>query len=120
MAFIILQRILPLNNVLILLQQVDIIITMARLPDHAENDLCAAALRGDLEAMQRCLVNGADLNTCPQNGDSTLYHALSSEKREPIEFLIEKGANMTWYDKYGISIFQHVLLRGKLNQVEIF
>mmetsp|Transcript_25294 Transcript_25294/g.28129 ORF Transcript_25294/g.28129 Transcript_25294/m.28129 type:complete len:157 (+) Transcript_25294:21-491(+) len=67
-------------------------------------DLRNAAINGELEKVQQLVADGADVNSKYRTGaavSSLLHVAASRGRREVIEFLIDKGANIEAVDSDG-------------------
>ena len=53
-----------------------------------------AAKNGNIVAVKQLLADGADVNARDSNGRAPLHHAVKSQKRETVEFLIAHGADV--------------------------
>lgn len=71
------------------------------------NDLIEAAKAGDLEAVQRLIAAGADVNSVDERGWPALAHAVYNAERkrgfaDVVQALVDAGANMEASIGYGV------------------
>ncbi|XP_066506191.1 glutaminase liver isoform, mitochondrial isoform X2 [Hoplias malabaricus] len=69
-----------------------------------------AAYRGDLQALRRYFLSGADVNAVDYDGRSALHVAASEGRLEVIKFLVENTrANCTLKDRWGNTALQEAM-----------
>ena len=76
--------------------------------ENINTDLLKAAKNGDMEKVQLCLQQGADINITNENGWSPLFHAVHYNQKEVVRFLLENGADTNLEDHLGRKPFQLV------------
>lgn len=81
-----------------------------------DEDLLQAAVRGDLQRLQRALTKGASLAKVNPRGMSALMLASSSSGKDAagiLQFLIEKSADISLRDSSGWCALHHACRNGK-------
>jgi ankyrin repeat protein len=83
-----------------------------------------AIKKGDIKTVKEAIEIGLDVNTINQVGNSLLFVAANQNKNEVVKFLIEKGANINFQNKSGITplmaaITSSAYLRQNLELINI-
>ena len=73
--------------------------------------LCQAVIKGDLETVKKMIEFGSDINEA-SNGMTPLMFAARYNNVEMIQFLIDKGANITAKDTKGYTALKYAELSG--------
>lgn len=82
-----------------------------------DNDLCAAAAKGDPEILDDLLTMGADPNAVDSLGVSALAHAVLAKKPQTVESLLKAGAKINNQGLFGVT---PLMLAANTNSGEIF
>ena len=76
-----------------------------------------AARRGSIEALERLLQNGADLNARDGHGQTALMIAAAEGHTAAVAWLAERGALLDRTAKYGLSALMLAVVRGHVDVV---
>jgi ankyrin repeat protein len=76
-----------------------------------------AARRGSIEALDRLLQNGADVNARDGHGQTALMIAAAEGHDVAVAWLAERGARLNHTAKYGLSALMLAVVRGRVDVV---
>lgn len=86
-------------------------------PSPANHELLYAVYTGKPRVVKRLLEEGADIETCGNDGFTPLHVAVTEEQLAIIIILIRNGANMDARDKWGLTPLHHAAGEGKTQVV---
>jgi uncharacterized protein len=78
-----------------------------------------AVQRSDIEALDRQLAAGADINALDEHGQTALMNAARDGQAGVVSFLCERGANPDHHAKYGLTAVMLAVIRGHAAIVRI-
>ena len=81
--------------------------------------LHTAAKKGDLERVERLIIQGTDLNAKDFAGHTPLYWAVSKGHRDIVELLIAKGANVNTRFRNGDTPLHRAAKEGHIEVAEL-
>lgn len=81
--------------------------------------LLMAASKGDLDGIAEALANGADINYAPRE-ITPLQLAVSNQKKEMVQYLLDNGANSNVKNRRGWTPFHEVARLGFSDLIEPF
>ena len=93
--------------------------TPTRFDEGDDNDLIAAAKRGDTELCKRLLENGADVNAADEVGWTPLHSAAANGKTETCKLLLENGADINAEDEGGKTPLHYATVNGNTETCEL-
>ncbi|KAL0631016.1 hypothetical protein Q9L58_010134 [Maublancomyces gigas] len=76
-------------------------------PSPPDNKLLHAVYTGQLQVVRKLLEEGADIETCGNDGFTPLHMAATQEQLAVMFFLIGKGADTEARDKWGLTPLHH-------------
>jgi len=76
-----------------------------------------AVLRGSIDALQRLLASGADIDARNGKGQTSLMLAAAEAQAHVVEWLAERGAALDHTAKYGLSALMLAVVRGHVDVV---
>ena len=82
-------------------------------PPPGATPLMRAALRGDLEAIDEELANGADVNEQDPHGYTALAHAAAAGRVPAIKYLLQRGANIDLAEQFGATPLMQAIAAGQ-------
>lgn len=68
-----------------------------------------------IEAYEILISQGGNVNECGLNGEFPLDSAINSQKKNLVQYLVKKGADIYLKNKQGKSVMEHSLERGHVN-----
>ena len=74
--------------------------------------LCAAASRGDIEAVERMLSSNVSIDTGDYDGRTPLHLASAEGQIEMVKFLLSQGADATVVDRWGARPVEDAIRHG--------
>lgn len=78
-----------------------------------------AIRRTNLDIVKYLVENGAEINDCNENGRNSAFVAANIKKPEILKFLIGRGANLDFVDKFGKTALQNSIAENFSDIVEI-
>ncbi len=79
--------------------------------------LCAAISKGDIEAIEKLIEYGADVNE-KSNGMTPLMFAARYNKVEIMKFLVSKGAKIKTKDSQGFTALKYAELSNAFDAIQ--
>ena len=76
-----------------------------------------AVRHGSIDALQRLLTSGADINARDEHGQTALMLAALEGHGDVIGWLVERGAALDHTAKYGLSALMLAVIRGHVDVV---
>ena len=78
-----------------------------------------AVNRGEIEALERLLDSGADINAKDQHGQTALMIAARNGQGRVVQFLVGQGADLDQTAKYHLSALMLAVIGGHLDIVRM-
>jgi uncharacterized protein len=84
--------------------------TSKEIANYNSTPLCAAIIKGDLEAVKKFVEYGTDINEVSDNGLTPLMFAARYNKIEILKFLVQNGADKKKKDEKGFTALKYAEL----------